>query len=99
MYLQHGKKHPSTKSLNIKYLKEYQNISFAVLFKDQFPLLAFLVRVVFVVPEASSKSERVFSLADLVVSSLRNRLSPVKVENIATIHSNLPILKEMGIRK
>ena len=67
--------------------------------QEQFPLLAFLVRVVFAVPAASSKSERVFSLAGLVVSALRNRLNPIKVENIVTIHSNLPILKEMGIRK
>ena len=67
--------------------------------QEQFPLLSFLVRVVFAVPAASSKSERVFSLAGLVVSALRNRLNPIKVENIVTIHSNLPILKEMGIRK
>ena len=53
----------------------------------------------FAVPAASSKSERVFSLAGLVVSALRNWLNPIKVENIVTIHSNLPILKEMGIRK
>ena len=65
---------------------------------EQFPLLEFLVRVVFAVTAASSKSERVFSLAGLVVSALKNRLNPIKVENVVTIHSNLPILKEMGKR-
>ena len=52
------------------------------------------MRVVFAVPAASSKSERVFSLAGIVITALRNRRSTVKVKNIVTIHSNLPILKE-----
>ena len=67
--------------------------------QEQFPLLAFLVRVVFAVPAASSKSERVFSVAGLVVSALRSRLNPCKVENIVTVKCNLPLLKEMGVRK
>ena len=67
--------------------------------QEQFPLLAFLVRVVFDVPVASSKSERVFSVAGLVVSALRSRLNPGKVENIVTVKCNLPLLKEMGVRK
>ena len=46
--------------------------------QEQFPLLAFLVRVVFAVPAASSKSERVFSVAGLVVSALMSRLIHAK---------------------
>ena len=50
--------------------------------------------VVFAVPAASSKSERDFSLAGIVVTALSNRRSAVKVKNIVTIHLNLPLLKE-----
>ena len=67
--------------------------------QEQFPLLSHLVRVVFAVPAASSKNERVFSVAGLVVSALRNRLDPRKVENIIAIKSNLRLLKDMGVRK
>ena len=39
--------------------------------QEALPLLAFLVRVVFAIPVASSKSERAFSVADNIVSSWR----------------------------
>ena len=47
--------------------------------QEQFPLLSYLVRVVFAVPAASSKSERVFSVAGNMVTPKRNRLSPEQV--------------------
>ena len=63
---------------------------------DMFPLLSFLTRIVFAVSAASSKSERVFSAAGLVVSAMRARLSPDKVEDLLTIKLNLALLKEYG---
>ena len=47
--------------------------------QEQFPLLSYLARVVFAVPAASSKSERVFSVAGNLVTPNRNRLSPQQV--------------------
>ena len=56
-----------------------------------FPLLySFLTRVVLPVPAASSKSERVFSVAENIVRLKRNWL--------VTMKCNLMLLKEMGIR-
>ena len=43
--------------------------------QEQFPLLSYLPRVVFAVPVASSKSERVFSVADNMVTPKRTRLA------------------------
>ena len=37
-------------------------------YQEQFPLLSYLVRVVFALPAASSKSERVFSVAGNMVT-------------------------------
>ena len=67
--------------------------------QDLLPLLAFMVRVVFAVPVASSKSERVFSVAGNVVTARRATMDPEKVEDIVIIKSNMPILREMGRRK
>ena len=44
--------------------------------QEQFPLLSYLARVVFALPAARSKSERVFSVAGNMVSPKRNRLAP-----------------------
>ena len=62
---------------------------------DQFPLLAFLVRVLFTIPAASSKSEKVFSVAGRIVSPDRNRLAPELVENLVIMKCNLRLLREM----
>ena len=62
----------------------------------QFPLLSYMARVVFAVPASSSKSERVFSAAGLVVTPLRNRLDPEKVEDLLMIKLNNNLLKQMG---
>ena len=48
---------------------------------------------------ASSKSERVYSAAGRCVTALRNRLAPEMVQNLVVMCSNLPLLKERGLRK
>jgi hypothetical protein len=67
--------------------------------EELFPLLSFLVRVVFGVPVASSKSERVYSAAGRCVTAQRNRLAPEMVQNLVVMCTNLPLLKEKGLRK
>ena len=64
-----------------------------------FPLLSHLVRTVFPVPAASSKSERVFSVAGNFVRPQRNWMEGETVENLVTMKCNLVLLKEMGLRK
>ena len=63
------------------------------------PLLSYLARAVFAIPAASSKSERVFSTAGLVVTPLRNRLDPEKVEDLIMIKQNKKLLQDMGYLK
>ena len=65
--------------------------------ESQFPLLAKLVKVVFPVPAASSKSERVFSVAGNVVTPKRANLNPEKVEDLVVVKCNLRLLKSMGL--
>ena len=66
--------------------------------ETQFPLLAKL-KVVFPVPAASSKSERVFSAGSVVTPKTAN-LNPEKVEDLVVVKCNLRLLKSMGfIRK
>ena len=62
-------------------------------------LLSHLVRIVFPVPVASSKSERVFSAAGNVVTAKRACLNPEKVEDLVIVKCNLSLLKGMGMRK
>ena len=45
---------------------------------------------------ASSKSERVFSVAGRIVSPDRNRLAPELVENLVIMKCNLRLLKEIN---
>ena len=67
--------------------------------RDTVPLLAKL-KVVFPVPAASSKSERVFSVAGNVVTPKRANLNHEKVEDLVLVKCNLRLLKSMGfIRK
>ena len=68
--------------------------------RDSVPLLAKLVRVVFPAPAASSKSERVFSVASNVVTpNKRANLNPEKVEDLVVVECNLSIkvAKEHGL--
>ena len=68
--------------------------------ESQFPLLAKLVKVVFPVPAASSKSERVFSVAGNVVTPKRANLNPEKVEDLVVVKCNSRLLKSTdSIRK
>ena len=64
--------------------------------ETQFPLLAKL-KVVFPVPAASSKSERVFSVAGSVVTPKTANLNPEKVEDLVVVKCNLRLLKSMGL--
>ena len=63
------------------------------------PLLSYMARVLFAVPASSSKSERVFSVAGNVVTAKRARLDPEKVEDLVILKTNVPILRQMGMRK
>ena len=62
-------------------------------------LLSHLVRIVFPVPAASLKSERVFSAAGNVVTAKRASLNPEKVEDLVIVKCNLSLIKGMGMRK
>ena len=67
--------------------------------QEALPLLAFMVRVIFPIPVASSKSERVFSVAGNVVTQKRACLAPEKVESCVIVKTNLSLLRDMGFRK
>ena len=47
-------------------------------------------------PVASSRSDRVFSIAGNVVNPKRVKLNPEKVEDHAVVKCNLKLLKTMG---
>ena len=64
--------------------------------ETQFPLLSHMARIVFAVPAASSKSERVFSVAGNTVTPKRACLAPNKVEHLVTIKTNLRPLRQFG---
>ena len=64
--------------------------------ETQFPLLSHMARIVFAVPAASSKSERVFSVAGNTVTPKRACLAPNKVEHLVTIKTNLRLLRQFG---
>ena len=55
-----------------------------------------MARIVFAVPAASSKSERVFSVAGNTVTPKRACLAPNKVEHLVTIKTNLRLLRQFG---
>ena len=65
------------KGAKSKFWRHFENILQA--HQEQFPLLSYLARVVLAVPAASSKSERVFSVAGNMVTPKRNRLAPQQV--------------------
>ena len=48
---------------------------------------------------ASSKSERVFSVASNVVTLKRTRLTTETTESLVIVKTNLPILRKMKLRK
>ena len=67
--------------------------------REQFPLLSFLLRVVFAVPVASSKSEHVISVAGKIVTPMWANLDTDKVEELVIVKNNLSILRELDFRK
>ena len=67
--------------------------------QEALPLLAFLVRVVFAILVASSKSERVFSVAGNVITLKRALFAPEKVETCVIVKTNASLLRDMGLRK
>ena len=67
--------------------------------ESKFPLLAKLVLVVFPLPAASSKTDRVFSVAGNVVAPNRVKLNPEKMEDLAVVKCNSKLLKTMGFTK
>ena len=66
-----------------------------VIFSNTVLRLALLVRVVYAIPAASSKSERVFSVAGRIVTPDRNRLAPEMVEDLVTLKCNLRLLRNL----
>ncbi|CAG5047078.1 unnamed protein product [Parnassius apollo] len=56
--------------------------------KKQFPWLSTFARALLCVPATSTPSERVFSVAGMVLSAKRSRLSPQRVNKIIFIHDN-----------
>ena len=80
-------------------LKDEEWMDMLLWWKDHgeaFPLLSFLVRVVFSNQAASSKSERVLNAAGSLISQGRIRLNQEKVEDILNIKLNLALLREYG---
>ena len=67
--------------------------------ESQFPLLVKLVKVVFPVPAASSKSEQFVSVAGNVVTPKRAKLNLAKVEDLVVVKFNLRFLNTMGFRE
>ena len=65
--------------------------------QQQFPLLSNLAMIVFAVPAASSKSERVFSVAGNIVTPKRASLNPAEVEQLITEKCNMQLLRQFGI--
>ena len=80
--------------LFVKHSKAIFLVSF-VIFSNTVLRLALLVRVVFAIPAASSKSERVFSVAGRIVTPDRNRLAPEMVEDLVTLKCNLRLLRNL----
>lgn len=59
-----------------------------------FPLLSTLARAMLCVPATSTPSERVFSVAGLVLTAKRSRLMPQRVNKIIFIHDNYHVCKD-----
>ena len=67
--------------------------------ESQFPLLAKLVLVVFPLPAASSKTDRVFCVPGNVVAPNRVKLNHEKMEDLTVVKCNSKLLKTMGFTK
>ena len=58
-----------------------------------------MVRVVFAVPVASSKSERVYSVVGRTVTAQRASIAPEKVKDVVTVNTNIRQLREFNMKK
>ena len=54
-----------------------------------------MVRIIFCIPAASSKSERAFSVAGRIVTPSRATTAPEQVENLVIMKCNMRLLREM----
>jgi hypothetical protein len=65
----------------------------------EYPLLSRLARRYLALPATSASSERVFSHAKLIITALRNALSPDHAAKLLYISRNVPVLRELGYLK
>ena len=65
--------------------------------QQQFSLLSNLARIVFAVPAASLKSERLFSVNGNIVTFKRASLNSAKGEQLITVKCNMQLLRQIGI--
>ena len=63
----------------LSWWKQHENV---------LPLLAKIAKRVLAIPASSAKSERVFSTGGNMVTAMRNRLAPKKVEALVLIKEN-----------
>ena len=61
----------------------------------QLPLLSYMVRIIFCIAAASSKSEQVFSVAGRIGTPSRARTAPEQVENLVIMKCNMRLLRQM----
>ena len=89
-------KHTSARSSSDRELQQYRCISMTSddlpqWWKSQtetFPKLSLLARGILAVPATSAPSERVFSIAGLVVQARRSSIAPENVNKIIFVHNN-----------
>ena len=89
-------KHTNARSSSDRELQQYRCISVATddlpqWWKRQaetFPKLSSLARGILAIPATSAPSERVFSIAGLVIQAKRSSLAPENVNKIIFVHNN-----------
>jgi len=62
--------------------------------KNTFPRLSALAHGMLAVPATSAPSERVFSIAGLVLQAKRSNLAPNKVNKVVFVHNNVHLVHE-----
>lgn len=70
----------------LKYWKKMQG---------QFPWLSALAKSILCIPATSTPSEKVFSIAGLVVTAKRSCLHPLRVHKIIFVHNNYNVCKKI----
>ena len=64
--------------------------------KNTFPRLSALAHGMLAVPATSAPSERIFSMAGLVLQAKRSNLAPNKVNKVVFVHNNVHLVHEMN---